>query len=217
MYKKIILIALLLSFGCVSKEVKPVKKKPKPRPVKEVVVPAETKEVVVNVNSIEKLKSNPELYTLYNIHVDHTQNRIFTVNYQLPGIVIPICTKVAIEGYNNSTLKFKTLPDNKNYVYLSHRAIKDKLSDHITKVFGDECNRKEMAALSGIDKEGITKAEALPGMTKKGVLYAIGNPPSNLNKDIENSKEWTYWKNRWIKFTVIFNDRGIVESIKTQK
>jgi hypothetical protein len=203
MNKKIILAILFLASGCnfmKSKEVKPVIK-----PVK-----------VKEFSSIEKLDSYPQLYTLYNIHVDHKENRVFTVNYQLKGLVIPICTKVTIGDYNSQSLNFKAGADGKNYVYVSHRAVKDKLGDHLLKVFGPDCHRNEIGALSGIDKQGIIKAEALVGMTKKGVLYAIGNPPTNVNSNPQSSNKWLYWKDRWNKFSVIFNDRGIVESIKKE-
>ena len=184
MKKKLILAIMFLCFGCAGK-----------------------------IAAIEELKSHPKLYTLHNIHVDPKGGRIFTVNYQHGNFFIPICSEVVIDDYSSDVIKFRTKSDNVSYRYFYHKAIRSPISNSIAKEIGSSCPNTK--SLSKIDQEGIKKAQTLVGMTKKGVLYAIGNPPAHANNpNIENSDRWLYWKNRFDKVAIIFDDNGLVKRIQ---
>ena len=51
------------------------------------------------------------------------------------------------------------------------------------------------------------------GMTKEGVIFAIGYPPRHVNPDLD-SYQWTYWKSRFNRFVVEFDDEDRVASIR---
>lgn len=62
------------------------------------------------------------------------------------------------------------------------------------------------------DQEGIAKGKALPGMSKKGVLAALGYPAAHYTPSLEGDTYY-YWKNRFMKTRVDFNEKGIVVSV----
>ena len=166
-----------------------------------------------NLESIEKLEAYPELYTLHNLHPDMKNNRLYTVNYQQQNLLIPVCTKVRLTDYGKKRVTFVAEPDNRQYHYFYYKRVREPLVEHIPGVFGPECPKKEIAALSEIDRKGIKKGVALPGMTKQGVLYAMGKPPIHMTPSTQ-SQNWMYWANRWKRFVVVFDENDLVERIQ---
>ena len=74
--------------------------------------------------------------------------------------------------------------------------------------------RKKVAGLSELDRDGIYEGRVLLGMSKDGVLTAIGNPPEFANsKDIMKARDWHYWLSRFDKITISFNRQGLVSRI----
>ncbi len=49
---------------------------------------------------------------------------------------------------------------------------------------------------SNIDQKGISNGAALNGMTKDGVLAALGYPPLHRTPSLDSSN-WIYWRNPW--------------------
>ncbi len=66
--------------------------------------------------------------------------------------------------------------------------------------------------LSGIDREGIEDGEAKTGMSKEGTRIALGYPARHTTPSLEDD-EWTYWRNRWIRYMVVFDEDGKVKDI----
>ena len=52
----------------------------------------------------------------------------------------------------------------------------------------------------------------LIGMSKDGVVLAIGYPPEHKTPSLKNNR-WVYWASRWNKFAVLFNKDGLVERV----
>ncbi len=50
------------------------------------------------------------------------------------------------------------------------------------------------------------------GMSKKAIIIARGYPPTHKTPSIE-SNTWTYYKNRWAKEEIFFNNQGKAISI----
>lgn len=63
------------------------------------------------------------------------------------------------------------------------------------------------------DREGVRQGRALPGMSKNGVLTALGYPPKNLTPDLD-ADVWTYAKNRESDLVVDFTEDGLVARVK---
>lgn len=69
-----------------------------------------------------------------------------------------------------------------------------------------------LEGFSELDRKGIKEGKALVGMTKDGVLTALGYPASHRTPSLI-SNSWVYWTNRWGTIRVDFDDNGKVANI----
>jgi hypothetical protein len=67
--------------------------------------------------------------------------------------------------------------------------------------------------LSPVDQEGIQAGQAKVGMTKQGVMIALGYPAKHKTPSTD-SNAWVFWKNRMATLAVNFGQDGKVESIR---
>ena len=154
-----------------------------------------------------------ELYTITNLHPEPTNLRLYSTNYQLVGL-IKRCTKVTINSIKKKKMVFTT-PDGLEYDYLWQKYAMEPLPQHLELFFGAECDEGVIAKLSEIDQKGFKRGEALVGMSRQGVIYAIGYPPKHVNPNIDGMDSWTYWRNKFSRFIVHFNEEtGLVEEIQ---
>ena len=65
---------------------------------------------------------------------------------------------------------------------------------------------------SELDLKGIKAGTVYTGMTKNGVLTALGYPPRHRTPSLE-SNSWIYWRNRFMTMAVNFDADGTVRSI----
>ena len=151
------------------------------------------------------------VYTLVNLHPDEPRHRLYSVNYQQAGL-IPLCSKVKIESVTKKKMTFRVLDGDREYEYIFHNSLRDPIPKHLDKFFGKTCDPAKVARMSEIDRKGIRQGSALPGMTKAGVILAIGYPPEHATPTLE-SDSWTYWKNRFGTARVQFSD-GKVTGVK---
>ena len=63
--------------------------------------------------------------------------------------------------------------------------------------------------LSAVDRQGIEAGKALPGMSKQGVMVALGYPAKHMTPSME-SNSWTYWGGRMDNYRVEFDANGKV-------
>ncbi len=68
-------------------------------------------------------------------------------------------------------------------------------------------DKVSLDGFSDIDQEGIKKGEPLIGMTKKGVITALGIPAAHETPDLDNNK-WVYWRKRFGRRMLIEFDRN---------
>ena len=147
------------------------------------------------------------VYTLVNLHPDEQRHRLYSVNYQQPGL-IPLCSKVKIESVDKSKMKFRLLDGDREYEYIFHNSLRDPIPKHLDRFFGTKCEPR-LETLSEVDRKGIRAGTALTGMTKRGVILAIGYPPEHATPSLDGDV-WTYWKNRFGKMHVHFSDGKVV-------
>ncbi len=62
------------------------------------------------------------------------------------------------------------------------------------------------------DRKGIKAGKVYTGMTKEGVLTALGYPAKHRTPSLE-SNTWIYWRNRFMTMGVVFDGNGRVVSI----
>jgi hypothetical protein len=65
--------------------------------------------------------------------------------------------------------------------------------------------------LSDVDQKGISEGEPYEGMSKKGIMIALGYPVPSLTPS-PDADEWYYWNNRFSKCIIHFKD-GKVDKI----
>ncbi len=152
----------------------------------------------------EALADAVGVYTLVNLRPDEKRARLYATNYQQEGF-IPLCTEVKISKTSSKVITFIDLTTNKQYDYYYHRSAGEPFDEHLLKYFGKTCNKEKVAKLSKTDQEGIKTGEAKAGMSKEGVVLAIGYPPMHRTPSLQ-SDQWTYWRNRWITMQVVFVD-----------
>lgn len=168
-------------------------------------------------NPADSFYPNQKIYTLYNIHYDTNGNRVFTTNYQQSnyhqGPFIPVCTEIELISLNEKIAKFRVKSEQKDYSYMYHKAVGEALKNHLSKAFGPNCNQDEIKTLSQVDQKGIKNGKPHIGMSKKGILYAMGRPPVHVTPNID-SNEWLYWENRFNKTLLVFDDNDLLIEIR---
>lgn len=154
-----------------------------------------------------------KLKTLTNLHPDMNKMVIYTMNYQLPGI-IPVCSDIEVVSAKKKKMVFLWKGKEFTVIYDKHTKKGGySFDDALAKFFGPSCDEVKINKLSKLDQKGIRKGQPIVGMTREGVYYAMGNPPPHANPDLEGYT-WLYWRNRFARRAVDFDDNGIVESIR---
>lgn len=65
---------------------------------------------------------------------------------------------------------------------------------------------------SEIDRNGIKAGTVYTGMSKQGVLTALGYPARHRTPSLD-ANTWVYWRNRFMTMAVVFDKNGVVRSI----
>lgn len=168
--------------------------------------------VAIAVESAKALVDRDGVYTLVNLHPDEQRAKLFAVNHQQEGL-IPLCTRVRIIELGKKRMKFRVEKTGKEYIYDYHKAAVEAFDVHLARFFGTNCNSKKVAKLSKTDQEGVARGKAMVGMTRQGIIYAMGYPPPHVTPDLD-ALTWTYWRSRWNKVAVEFDSKGRVANIR---
>jgi hypothetical protein len=150
----------------------------------------------------------PEAYTLVNLHPDEGRKRLYSVNYQQPGL-IPRCTRVVIKSVDSKAMKFRLADGGAEYEYIFHNSLRDSVPKHLDKYFGASCDKAKVQQMSKADQDGIAAGRVAEGMTRDGVILAIGYPPEHATPSLE-ANAWRYWKNRFGTMLVHFEGDKVV-------
>ena len=168
--------------------------------------------VIDKSSGVDLMGDGVVVKTLTNLHPDPVRSKLYAVNYQQAGL-LPVCTEVKFEEISRKRLKFSEVKTGRIYYYDHHKSAMAPFNEHLTLYFGTECNEQEMSQLSDLDQKGIEQGKALVGMSKKGVIYAIGYPPKHQTPSLD-SNQWRYWSNRSNTFNVNFGSDGLVSGIQ---
>lgn len=150
------------------------------------------------------LIGDPGVVTLVNLHPDENARRLYSVNYQQDGL-IPLCTKVSITAVTHRSMTFEVTDGGRKYEYIFHDTLRQEIPKHLDQFFGKTCPKKQVDSLGKVDRQGIKEGRALPGMTKAGVILAIGYPPEHATPSLDGSV-WKYWRNRFATTLIYFED-----------
>src|SRR5262249_33791656 len=138
------------------------------------------------------------VYTLVNLHPDEERQRLYSVNYQQPGLLLR-WPKVKLESLGTRGMKVRVLRNDRRNENIFPNWRREPIPKHLDKVFGTKCDAK-LDGMSEVDRQGIRAGSVLAGMTKRGVTLAIGYPPEHATPSLD-SDIWTYWRNRFGKMT----------------
>ncbi len=154
-----------------------------------------------------------KLQLLTNLHPDTNKRLLYTLNYQLPNL-IPMCTEVEVVKQSKKKLAF--LWNDVEYVMQYDKHTKKagvSFDTVLADFFGPKCDAGKVKQLSQLDQKGIRKGIPYEGMTKQGILYAMGRPPRHATPDLDGYT-WMYWLNRFKRKAIDFDDKGVVEEIR---
>jgi hypothetical protein len=155
------------------------------------------------------IEGDTMVYTLTNLHPDERRGLAYSLNYQQDGL-IPVCTQVNIDSVNQQELRFTVSGTGRQYRYLFTRHLRDAIDMHMSRYFGPNC--PDLTALSEADRVGIQQGQVFQGMSKQGVILAIGYPPEHQTPSLE-ADQWSYWRNSHSRFQVYFVG-GLVSGIQ---
>lgn len=167
--------------------------------------------LVASTASAANIKAGDKLQTLSVLHPDGQE--IHSINYQLPG-PIPVCSDVTVKKVSKESMKFEYFGREYNFVLDRYtKKVDITLQKAAQTYFGPKCDEAKIKSLSKIDQDGITSGRPQVGMTREGVLFAMGRPPFHVNPNLD-VPEWVYWRNRFVRTAVQFDDKGVVINIR---
>jgi len=146
------------------------------------------------------------LYTLVNLRVG-PNGEVSPMNYER-WQRLPVCTAVKVRRVGTWSAAVTTLESRRDLL-VQYNLEPGERRPYLRKLFGKRCPRDELDSLSDIDREGIRRGKALEGMTRKGVIVAIGYPPAHWTPNLRRSS-WIYLHNRYNRFEVEFVDDLVV-------
>ena len=115
-----------------------------------------------------------------------------------------------VDSVDQRELHFTVTASGRQYRYLFTRHLRDAIDMHMGRYFGPNC--PDLTALSDADRAGIQQGQVFQGMSKQGVIIAIGYPPEHATPSLD-SDQWSYWRNSHSRFVVHFVD-GVVSGIQ---
>jgi hypothetical protein len=155
-----------------------------------------------------------KVYSIVNLHADFNRNRFYALNYQLPK-VITVCSEFVIEDIGTKDIELTHQGADYDYVWDKHtRGAGQSLEENFKLFFAKSCDavKAKIKTLSKVDQKGIKLGKPQVGMTKEGILIALGRPPIHATPSLD-AANWLYWNNKWTKDLLEFDEKGILKQI----
>jgi hypothetical protein len=162
-------------------------------------------------------KGSPAHYSRYNIHyyAKKDANVASYANYtDCPGHgMLPYNTQFKVESVRSGGFKLIALDTGMKIVFeyrapnmggMGVREYIDLIMSPVPVSYPD---------LTAQDQQGIQAGRAMAGMTKQGVMIALGYPAKHRTPSTDLNA-WVYWKGRFNTLVVNFGEDGKVASIR---
>jgi hypothetical protein len=161
----------------------------------------------------QDIKKGDKLQTLSNLHPDMAKRLLYATNYQQAGL-IPVCTDVTVTKINKGEMVFDYQGVAYTFEYDKHqKGAGVSFQDVVKAYFGPACDKAKMNALGAADKDGIRAGQPKIGMTKAGIVFAMGRPPFHANPNLD-ANYWLYWRNKFGKTGLEFDEKGKLTGIR---
>lgn len=162
------------------------------------------------------------LHNRYNIHVQDRIRRngahIYQAsyaNYTDPGsghIIIPADSKIKILKVTRREFEFLVPAKGIKVLFLyDARRMGMNINEYLRKITSP--TPVSLAGFSKLDRRGITQGKALVGMSRKGIMTALGYPATHRTPSLDAST-YVYWTNRYGTIAVDFDAHGKVKRIR---
>lgn len=149
-----------------------------------------------------------DLVTQHNLRIG-SRMTAQTTNYIGESILIPRCSPVELVSLNQKQLQFRLRQSGVVYtLQFIRKYTPGPIASLVSRTFGPDC--EPIDTLSAVDREGIETASIIEGMSKKGVVLAVGYPPDHATPSLEGDV-WKYWKGRVDTLELTFENGYLVE------
>lgn len=168
----------------------------------------------VTGNVHAELRKGETYQTLANLHPDGNKRLLYSLNYQLQGFMIPVCSEITITGIKKKQITFTWNGVAYTLAWDGHtKKAGVSLMQMAEEYFGPECPESEIAAMNELDQEGIRRGIPQVGMSREAILIAMGRPPFHANPSLE-APTFMYWANRYKRKAIDFDKDGKVVAVR---
>jgi len=171
----------------------------------------------INSRSVYASEEGRVMYNKYNIHIQQKSTHNITAhcaNWTGPFAghrIIPPNTKIKILPWRKGFILVKIDTGQKiKFIFSSKYMAMDK-EKYIDTIFS--FNKVSLDGLSSLDLKGVEQGKALKGMSRQGVMTALGYPAAHKTPSL-NEREWIYWTNRFATKAVTFDKSGKVSGVR---
>lgn len=157
------------------------------------------------------------VYMKVNIHYQNNgkDNKASYANYTNPGAghkILAVNTPVQIKSWKRQGFIFVNTETNEEIFFEYHEPrMQMNIEEYLNKITSS--TKTNLSDLSEKDQKGIKDGVASTGMTKNGIMMALGYPATHRTPSPE-SNTWVYWSNRFKTIAVTFDDKGVVTAIQ---
>ncbi len=157
------------------------------------------------------------VYLKVNIHYQDNgkDSKASYANYTNPGaghMILSVNTPVKIKKWRRKGFIIIDEDTNREIFFeYSEGRMQMSQEEYLDKI--TSASKTDLGRLSDKDRKGIKEGAAGAGMTKDGVMIALGYPATHKTPS-PDSNTWIYWTNRFGTIAVTFDDNGIVSGIK---
>lgn len=170
---------------------------------------------------ISEAKSNyiieGPVYLKFNIHYQDNGKdmKASYANYTNPGNghkILRANTPVKVKSWRRKGFIIVNADTNEEIYFEYHEArMQMSAAEYLAKMTSK--TKVNLSSLSEKDNKGIRDGRASVGMTKNGVMTALGYPATHRTPSLE-SDTWVYWTNRFGTIAIIFDKDGLVSRIQ---
>lgn len=124
--------------------------------------------------------------------------------------ILPYGSPVKVKSWKSGFTLVDEKTGNKIDVLLKNKFLAGKsLSEYLDLILSD--TPVSYPNLSEIDQKGIAEGKPYKGMSKKGIMIALGYPCPHKTPS-PDVNVWYYWKNRFVSYAVNFENDLVVSS-----
>lgn len=172
--------------------------------------------VVFAVCLVGSARAEGARYLKVNIHCQHGSGgaKASYANWTEPAaghFIMPVGSEVEIKHQRSGFQITEVQTKKEVFFEYSEKDMRMTPDEYIDVISSPQ--PVSLKGFSSLDKKGIKDGTVHKGMSKKGVMAALGYPAAHFTSSLDQNA-WIYWRNRWRKLTVEFDGRGFVKEIK---